>query len=161
VLTELQSTADIAHDYEAIELALWFHDAIYKIGSTTNEKDSADWAVIFLKSNNCEDTFTRQVYDLVIATEHNHTPVDSDQQLMVDIDLSILGKPSDIYEQFEQNIRREYKIVPWLIYRKRRIAILRGFLDRKSIYSHDYFQQQYEASARQNLTGAIETLQRN
>lgn len=33
---------------EEIELALWFHDAVYKPLSSSNEEDSAQWASKFL-----------------------------------------------------------------------------------------------------------------
>ena len=38
VLSELGKARHIAENYEAIELALWFHDAIYNSLSKTNEK---------------------------------------------------------------------------------------------------------------------------
>jgi predicted metal-dependent HD superfamily phosphohydrolase len=33
-----------ATNADVVELARWFHDAMYVPGSTTNERDSANWA---------------------------------------------------------------------------------------------------------------------
>lgn len=151
VLTHLEATRHLAEDYNALALALWFHDAIYKIGSTTNEKDSADWATAFLEQNNAPAELVTTVYALIMVTLHDALPKKNDEQLMVDIDLSILGSSAEIYAQFEVNIRKEYKRVPAFIFKRKRKEILQGFLDRQRIYSHDHFYGLLEAQARANL----------
>ena len=159
VLTEFSEVTDLADDAAAIELALWFHDAIYKIRSTINEKESADWAAKFIRENSGTVEFSKVVHSLIMATEHNFLPMKNDEKIIVDVDLSILGSPEEKYWEFEDNIRKEYKIIPWFIYRKKRIALLEYFLNRDHIYSHDYFREKYQVQARENLTKAIDKLQ--
>jgi len=160
VLSEFAEAKELASDRAAIELALWFHDAIYKIRSTSNERESADWASEFILDNSGSEEFSNVVHSLIMATEHNFLPVENDEKLIVDVDLSILGSTEEKYWEFEDNIRREYKIVPWILYRRKRIALLEYFLDREYIFSHDYFREKYENKAKLNLEKAIAKLQR-
>ena len=49
-------------------------------------------------------------------------------------------------------------MVPEPIYRKGRSEILRGFLNRASIYQTAWFRQRYEDRARENLERVLTTL---
>ena len=159
VLTTLDKTKELAVDPAALELALWFHDAIYKIFSKTNEIDSAEWASDFVLKNNKDKHLSQKVYSLIAATQHNCSLQNSDEKLIVDIDLAILGASETDYDAFEQSIRKEYKLIPWAVYRRKRVEILNGFLQRSNVYSHDYFIDCFELNAKNNLKNAIENLQ--
>jgi predicted metal-dependent HD superfamily phosphohydrolase len=158
VLEHLVQAKHLANDYDALEIALWFHDAIYKPFSSTNELDSANWGSKFLQRNGASKELSTKVHTLIMATLHNVMPKDNDEKLIVDIDLSILGSSPETYNQFESWIRKEYKLVPILIYRKKRKEILTSFLERDRIYSHDYFYVNLENNARANITNAIQNL---
>ncbi|BCD96642.1 hypothetical protein [Marinagarivorans cellulosilyticus] len=147
----------LSHPRE-VELALWFHDAIYKIFSSNNEKNSALWARDFLLTNDAAQDAAGRVYDLILATEHNAPAATLDASYLVDIDLSILGANPNVYAQFEQNIRREYRVVPSTIYRKKRIAVLQSFLVREKIFNNEPFYSLLEAQARVNVEGAVARL---
>lgn len=155
-LDAVHNQADHPHE---IELALWFHDAIYKPFSSSNEKDSAIWAQEFFELNGYEDdTAISRIFDLIMVTEHTGQAITKDAKLMIDIDLSILGAPAHIYDQFEKDVRFEYKRVPTFIFKKKRREILKEFLDRDPIYQNTYFRDKLETQARVNLAGAIEAL---
>jgi predicted metal-dependent HD superfamily phosphohydrolase len=158
ILEHLNDVRCLAEDVNAVEVALWFHDAIYKIHSSSNELDSANLASDFLKKNKISSDFINKVHDLIMATVHSFKPDDNDQKLIVDIDLSILGAKSNIYDEFELSIRKEYRLIPRFIYNKKRIQILDSFLNRDRIYSHDYFFEQWEKNARTNIKKAIAKL---
>ncbi len=158
VLIELRKTRHISEDNNSIELALWFHDAIYNTLSKSNEKDSADLAVSFISDNSGSKELQQIVYFLIMATEHNFVPKLNDQRLIVDIDLSILGSTEARYAEFETAIRKEYRYVPFFIFRKKRIELLQYFLDRESIYSHEYYVDSLEKQARANIESAIDKL---
>jgi len=158
VLFELAAAKHIAEDYEAIELSLWFHDAIYNSFSKTNEKDSANLAVSFVSDNGGSKELQQTVFSLVMATEHNFVPQINDQKLIVDIDLSILGSAETRYMKFEDAIRKEYKYVPWFLFKKKRIKLLQYFLSRESIYSTEYYIDSLEKQARRNIESAIDNL---
>jgi predicted metal-dependent HD superfamily phosphohydrolase len=158
VLEHLTHAKHLVKDYNALEIALWFHDAIYKIFSSTNELDSANWASKFLENNGVSKEFSNMVHSLIMATLHNAISINSDEKLMVDIDLSILGSSAKTYLLFESWIRKEYRLIPGFIYRKKRKEILTKFLERERIYSHEYFYEKLESAARINMVNAIENL---
>lgn len=157
-LKYLNQARHLAHDYNALETALWFHDAIYKVFSSNNELNSANWASDFLKLNDAEAALVEKVHGLIMVTIHNAAPFENDESLMVDIDLSILGCPSDVYKEFEVNVRKEYKLIPYFIYKKKRQEILKEFLARERIYTHEFFYEKLERQARVNLINAIDKL---
>lgn len=143
---------------QAIELALWFHDAVYEPMSKTNEEDSANWAGEFLSRNAAPIDFNHRVCDLILLTKYHECPAEFDSQLMLDIDLSILGASPDAYEQFEHNVRKEYQVVPQATFQAKRRQILQAFLKRPAIYQTTYFFERLEDQARINLANAINSL---
>lgn len=143
---------------EEVEMALWFHDAVYEPFSSTNEEDSAEWAADWLQERGAENAVITRIADHILDTKSHDTPDSLDGRYMLDIDLSILGTPPDIYDEFELNVRREYKRVPGFIFRKKRKAILEGFLAREQIYATEYFREKLERQARVNLVRAVSQL---
>lgn len=141
-----------------IELALWFHDAIYDVKSHNNEQQSADWVRSVLFSAGGSTTVADRVHALVMVTCHNALPISPDEQILVDVDLSILGAKPARFAEYEMQVRAEYAWVPEATYRSKRAEILQAFLDRGSIYSTAYFRALVEASARRNLAGSIACL---
>ncbi len=146
---------DIANRPAEVECAIWFHDAIYNPLSKDNELKSANWAVRFLNDNACTEDSQERVRNLILATVHDATATDTDNQLLVDVDLSILGADTASYDQFEENVRREYRWVPGPLYRRERRKILESFLARKAIYFTTSIRDEYETQARSNLERAI------
>ncbi len=155
MLKHFDAVIDIAERPAELELSIWFHDAIYKPWSKSNELHSAEWAQAFLFSQGFDNKGVERIYNLIMATLHNGEVKVIDEQLMVDIDLTILGSSPDVYDEFERNVRKEYKVVPSLIYRKKRKELLRSFLENDSVYHLDYFKDKYENAARENINRAI------
>jgi predicted metal-dependent HD superfamily phosphohydrolase len=141
-----------------VEVALWFHDAVYKPLSGDNEKKSADWAAAFLAEQGALADEIARVHRLVMVTEHKVPTQTHDESLLVDIDLSILGTDPEVYAAFETGVRKEYRLVPWFLYRKKRAEVLRRFLERPKIYSQASFSEALERQARENLANAISKL---
>ena len=81
-----------------------------------------------------------------------------DTALMRDIDLSILGKPTALFEKYEEAIALEYSSVPDRKRWKRRVAVLEMFLSRPRLYDTDYFHGRYEQQAKRNLSRSIRRL---
>ncbi len=157
-LTLLDEVSHLASNTESLKIAFWFHDAIYKAFSRTNEADSADLAIRFLKENGSSQQFQKTVYNLIMVTEHKSLPSTQDEKIMVDIDLSILGTDSERYALYKKGVRKEYKLVPMFIYRKKRKEILEEFLNRSPIYHIEYFQNKFEVMARRNIEQEIAEL---
>jgi predicted metal-dependent HD superfamily phosphohydrolase len=148
---------DALHDPAAVELALWYHDAIYEPRAADNEPRSADLAEDQLISLVPPATVGR-IRTLILVTRHDAQPADPDAQAMVDIDLSILGAEPPAFDEYERQVRREYRWVPRPIFRSKRREILQAFLDRPRIYSTARFHSELEERARANLARSIARL---
>jgi predicted metal-dependent HD superfamily phosphohydrolase len=157
-LAEFDLARHLAQRPVEVEVALWFHDAIYRTWRKDNELRSADWAARFLRECGAAAAVAERVHGLVMATAHLAGELNGDAALVVDIDLSILGQPAEIYDEFERNVRREYWWVPKARFAAACGVILRSFLARPAIYSVTSIRDRYEAAARINLERALKAL---
>jgi predicted metal-dependent HD superfamily phosphohydrolase len=69
-LQELDSVAGLATEQAEVELALWFHDAVYNPYSSGNEERSADWACSFLGRHAVNGDCIGRIRELILATRH-------------------------------------------------------------------------------------------
>ena len=143
-----------AHPAE-VEMALWFHDAIYDVKGSGNEERSADWAHEALLAAGVACDIADRVRQLVLVTKHDGVPASVDEQVLVDIDLAILGAERPRFDEYERQIRDEYGYVPGFLFRRKRRQILRTFLDRPVLYSTPALRERLDARARENLRRAI------
>lgn len=145
------SLSHIADQPGEVEIALWFHDAIYDITSNANEQLSAQWASRELLKAGVDADVSARISGHILATRHKALPEGNDQALLVDIDLAILGAEPQRFDEYEKQIRLEYHFVPNVIFKSKRKKLLRQFLERKSIYSTPGVHQFLEEPARQNI----------
>jgi predicted metal-dependent HD superfamily phosphohydrolase len=157
-LREFDTAAALAQFPDEVEVALWFHDAVYVPGASDNEGLSAEWAVRFLAEAGVVESSRQRVYSHVMATRHDTEAVSNDSALVTDIDLSILGQAPAVYARFERDVREEYRSVPQPLYDRKRCAVLQGFLAREFIYALPHFRARYEDRARTNVDCAIRAL---
>jgi predicted metal-dependent HD superfamily phosphohydrolase len=97
-------------DSALLVVALWFHDAVYDVRKSDNEEKSAELAIIALARLGVASPFRERVGSLVLATRHG-TPVaagDVVTDMLLDIDLAILGAPPSRFNEYEAQIRQEY-----------------------------------------------------
>ena len=143
--------------------ALYYHDAIYDPKAPDNEEQSAE----LVKAEAAEFLAPDQLqfaYDIIIGTKRHELVGDhsesrlKDMALFLDIDLSILATPSDVFEEYELNVRKEYDFVPEDAFRSGRAQILKTFLNRPRIYYSDICFDRWEGPARANLKRSIERL---
>jgi predicted metal-dependent HD superfamily phosphohydrolase len=139
-----------------LELAIWSHDVLYDPHAKDNEAKSAQWIVERLPAGSLLDTTT--LTQLIIATEHKTPPETPDAQLLVDIDLSILGSTQARFDAYERQIREEYAFVPDDKFRTGRTAVLQHFLARSPIYNTSFFYDTYEEVARENIERSLRKL---
>jgi predicted metal-dependent HD superfamily phosphohydrolase len=154
----LESVRSSAEHAAEIELALWFHDAIYNTSRQDNEQRSADWARDSALSAGVSSDQADRIYELIMATMHNAVPAARDAKVLVDIDLSILGSQPARFDEYELQVREEYSWVPEFVYRNARKKILKEFADREWIYSTETFRSKHEVQARANLARSLARL---
>jgi predicted metal-dependent HD superfamily phosphohydrolase len=157
-LSELDSVRHLAVEPAEVEIALWFHDAIYNPYASNNEEASAQWAERLLGNHPVDPARIGRIRDHILATRHASPVTSPDSQLVVDIDLAILGTGPDTYREFEVNVRKEYAWVPAPVFRRKRAEILQSFLDRPTLYHTSPLRNRYESAARSNLLAAITVL---
>ncbi len=138
-----------------VALALWFHDAVYDVHAHDNEARSADWARQALRAAGAGDAAADRVHALVMATQHDAVPEGRDAELLIDIDLSILGAERARFDEYEQQVGAEYAFVPLEVRLPRRREILQRFLDRPALYATPRMRALLEARARLNLQRSI------
>jgi len=157
-LAHLTGLRPLAQQPDEIALALWFHDAVYEIGGTTNEAQSAAWARQALEAAGAKADRVGRVHALVMVTCHAEAPQTRDQEILLDVDLSILGAREAVFDAYETQIRAEYAAVPQALFQARRKRILGEFLARPRIYHTDQFHARMESQARANLARSISRL---
>ncbi len=150
--------ADCAARPAEVELALWFHDAIYDTRRSDNEQKSAEWARAAALAAGAAAQCADRLHALVMATRHEAVPVGPDEEVLVDVDLSILGAGPERFEQYDRQVRAEYAWVPGFLYRRKRRQVLEQFLQRPRLYATARFHERLEPQARRNLEMAIRRL---
>jgi predicted metal-dependent HD superfamily phosphohydrolase len=141
----------LAREPLLVELALWFHDAVYRADRSDNEEQSAKWARDALLEAGAGTEAADTVAHLILATRHGPARPEGDAALLCDIDLAILGARLRTYDEYEQAIQAEYSWVPAVLYREGRAKILRNLLQREQIYLTEPFARRLERRARANL----------
>ena len=143
-------------DRDAVEFALWFHDAVYDLGAPTNELRSAE---LFLSvSAGAPFMFRHRVCDHILATRHASTVHDSDRRFIVDIDLSGFGAPWDEFMRNGELLRDESSSVPDAKYHCAQVAFLSRLSKRRHFFATEYFRARFEATARENLRRVLSDL---
>lgn len=155
MIRELEEVKDKISDYDSILFSIFYHDIIYKATSKDNEEKSAEKAKIRLEKFNVPQKKITKIYNQILATKSHKRSEDSDTNFLLDSDLAILGQDWEIYENYTQQIRKEYSIYPDFMYKPGRKKVLTHFLEFEEIFKTDYFKGIYEEKARENIKREI------
>ncbi|MDX8478771.1 hypothetical protein RFN28_09800 [Mesorhizobium sp. VK24D] len=154
----------LLHDPEAVEAAIWFHDAIYDSRAKDNEAKSAALAEQELSGRTSPERLSR-IVAMINATATHQLPQFDDEKaagdaaLFLDMDLAILGAEPSVFDTYEKAVRREYGWVEEPMWRGGRAAVLKSFLARPHIYHTAEFRRRFEAQARQNMERSLAALE--
>ena len=163
MLAGFQDCRPLLHDAGAIELAIWFHDAVYDAAAPDNEERSADLARQVL-DRRLEPERLERVAALILATKkHEFTDGTgaeerSDLAYFLDLDLQILGAEAERFDAYEAAVRREYAHVPETAWRIGRTTVLQRFMVRSRLYFSNLFAEKLEERARANLARSLANL---
>lgn len=155
MILELEEVNDKITDYDCILFSIFYHDIIYKATSKDNEEKSGEIAKIRLEKLNIPQEKIVRIYNQILATKSHKKSEDSDTNFLLDADLAILGQDWKIYENYTQQIRKEYSIYPDFLYNPGRKKVLIHFLEFEEIFKTDYFKEKYEEKARENIQREI------
>jgi predicted metal-dependent HD superfamily phosphohydrolase len=158
VLATLAPLRDQARTFAELQLAAWFHDAVYDSQAKDNEERSADLAANVLGELGGSAELIAEVRRLILLTRtHDPAETDTDGCLLVDADLAILGAAPDEYAKYAAAIRQEYAWVPEEAYRSGRRAVLESFLRRPRIF-RTMALGKLEEQARRNVAAEAQSL---
>lgn len=141
-----------------VALAIWYHDAVYDPQAQDNERRSADWALRVLRAAGGSEAAAQRVDALIMATCHDAPARTADERLLIDIDLAVLGAPTERFDTYDRDVRLEYAWVPEALYRQKRREVLLQFLQRERLYQTPPAHEALEAQARINLAAAVARL---
>ncbi|MFM8273130.1 MAG: hypothetical protein ACKODX_12465 [Gemmata sp.] len=162
-LTEMFRVVDrlaaTVEDPNALQLAVWFHDAVYDSRAKDNEPRSGELAVDLLGPVGVPASVIERVVKLIWATAHAaEPPADRDSRVLLDADLAILGAAPERYARYAADIRREYAWVPDAEYKAGRAKVLERFLAAPRLYHSQLLFEEGEARARENLRDELARL---
>ncbi|WP_116126130.1 hypothetical protein [Lewinella sp. IMCC34183] len=142
-------------------VALVYHDIVHKPTRSDNEERSARSAERDLRQ---DTSISAERIDrcrqLILSTkQHLPSPADDgDEALLIDLDLAVLARAPDSYDQYATAVRREFWMLPYFVFRNGRTRVLTALLDRPAIYHTAFGRDHYEAPARENLWRELRNL---
>ncbi|MFJ2620913.1 DUF4031 domain-containing protein [Glutamicibacter sp. NPDC087344] len=146
-----------AQERMLLQLAAWFHDAVYE-GTSEDETRSAILARERL-TGVLNPAAVAKVSELVLLTA-GHSPGANDKlgRILCDADLEVLARPQPAYQRYAQAIYQEYAHFPRPALATGRIKVLGSLLEKKNIYSTAQGITRWEAAARSNVGAEVKTL---
>jgi predicted metal-dependent HD superfamily phosphohydrolase len=160
VLAHVDTLAQDAPQPDAVRLAAWFHDAVYRPDRSENEERSAGLAVRALREAGLAEELVAEVARLVrLTVTHHPEPGDGNGEVLCDADLAVLGSDPQGYAAYAAAVREEYAFVPEDAFRSGRAAILRQLLALPALYRTAAARERFDAPARANLAAELSRLE--
>ncbi|MBB1245871.1 hypothetical protein GL263_20285 [Streptomyces durbertensis] len=160
VLDRLAEIGPHAADQSAVELAAWFHDAVYRPDRSENEERSAALAERALPEAGVPAARTAEVARLVrLTVAHDPADGDTNGEALCDADLAVLAGSPEQYAAYAAAVREEYGFVPEDAFRAGRAAVLRQLLGLPRLFRTPYGTRRWEAPARRNLRTELALLE--
>jgi predicted metal-dependent HD superfamily phosphohydrolase len=158
VLEGVDALAAHAVDRVAVELAAWYHDAVYA-GTPDDEENSARVAEADLTGLRLADGLVAETARLVrLTATHDPDPGDRNGETLCDADLTILATDPATYARYVAAVRAEYAHVPDDAFRAGRAQILQRLLDGPALFRTPTGHERWETSARANLEAELGSL---
>ncbi len=152
---DVLSDAGVEFDRQPVELAAWFHDAVYDIGSPGNEERSAEFA---LKSLNGSGTAAEVARLVRVTAEHRPDADDLNAAALCDADLAVLAGTPFQYQMYADRVRDEYRSVPDDVFDAGRAELLVNLLRADKLFHTPCGQERWEQRARENVAAEIAQL---
>jgi predicted metal-dependent HD superfamily phosphohydrolase len=146
-------------DIDAVLLAAWFHDAVYRPDRSENEERSAALAERALPEAGVPQPLTDEAARLVrLTVDHDPEAGDVNGELLCDADLAVLAGSPGEYAQYAAAVRQEYGFVPDGPFLEGRAEVLRQLLGLPRLFRTPYGRERWEHVARRNMETEMELL---
>ncbi len=143
-------------NFDAVIMAIVYHDFVYRVTRKDNEERSV--AVMrerMLVTLGLPVPLVERAAAHIWATQRHEASNDPDTNVFTDADLSILGSAPERYKLYTQQVRREYRLYPDLLYKPGRRKVLAHFLAMPQIFKTAHFGERFEEQARINLAAEL------
>ncbi len=165
MLQAFHAEAGYLADPDAVELAIWYHDAIYDPAATDNEARSA--ALLRVEMSPLAAPALIEAAATMVEASASHTlPADlqaglrADTAAFLDLDMAILGAAPPDYDRYEQGIAAEYTPVHGAdAFQRGRTVFLRAMLARDRLFLTERAHHRLDGAARANLQRALAGLE--
>ena len=158
IIRELSDVKDSIPHWDTAMFSVFYHDIVYNALRSDNEAQSADKAQLRLQEIGFPKDQTTQCVLQILATKGHNPGDDITTQLFIDADLAILGKPTQAYTEYSENLRKEFFIYTDKEYKAGRKKILKHFLAMDRIFKTEHFYNKYEKQARKNIESELSFL---
>ncbi len=154
---------DLAADPVGVELAAFFHDAVYdpRAPAGVNERRSATLAEATLGQMGVPAPTVATVARLVLTTADHLSDGDRDAAVLNDADLAVLGRPPTVYSAYAAAVRAEYGWLADAEWRAGRRRVLAALLARPALYATRRGRAHWDATARANIRSELDRLSRD
>lgn len=148
----------------AVELAIWFHDAVYDPAARDNERRSAALMREMLRGL-ADPGLIGIAEAMILATETHAVPkelapdIAEDVALFLDLDMAILAAEPTAYDRYAEGVRREFvPVVGEAAYVAGRLDFLIKTLSGGRLLFQTAWGRSMEAAARENMERERATL---
>jgi predicted metal-dependent HD superfamily phosphohydrolase len=155
---ELTPLKDKIVDWPTIVFSIAYHDIVYNPMKRDNEERSADLAFDRLIALGVPLAQREKCKQQILYTKGHQLSTDADTNYFTDADLAILGSEQSVYLQYAEQIRKEYKYYPDILYKPGRKKVLEHFLQMNTIFKTKFFREKYEDCARENMRIELRSL---
>jgi glyceraldehyde-3-phosphate dehydrogenase (NADP+) len=145
-----------AHTIQLIEMAIWFHDAIYDTTRNDNEEKSAELAMILLGKDLTESQLNH-ISQLILVTKHDETPKNAAEALIADLDLMTLAEIPAQYSIYKDAVYAEYSRIPKAEFLQGRLAFLRKMLAKTIFHSAKF--EHLDKIAKENMERELKNVE--
>lgn len=134
-----------------LEIAAWYHDAIYNVGAPSGENERAS-ANLFIHdaTHVLPSVAVIEIYGAILATANHQRPDRYFAAMLCDADLAGLGAPWDTYLAAAARVRLEYGAITHEQWTTGRRAFITAYTGHPCLY-HTPWGARYEQPARRNL----------
>ncbi len=150
---------------KAFILAWLFHDSVYDPARSKEDKAikpdedrSAETMEACARQWGFDEKTIAYASNLIRHTQHGKMdPVTNDEKLFVDLDMSVMGRPPEVFARCENELRIEYGIYTQASWIKGRTTFLQS-LSVGSIFHTPFFKNLYEKQAMENIANSLAAL---
>lgn len=139
-----------------VQLAAWFHDAVYRGAAGQDEEDSARLAEERLTQAGLPPADIEEVARLVrLTSDHRPEAGDDDGALLCDADLSVLGGEPEPYARYVAAVREDYAHIGDADFAAGRAAVVRRLLELDPLFHSQRARELWLDAAHRNLRGEL------